>query len=170
MASTGTNKQPLLVDRVFHEVVDLAGAIVASGGGIDISGGNSAALVLDATQSDGCVIESIYSIARDSLYIYTIKLYMSSSNDFLRTGQGVYIGQFSTRPEGSNTSNTVAGEKATYRSKPEILAPVPHVGTSAVNFAIYVPKGKAIWAAIEAENGTDQGLSGPLIGLQGGWF
>ena len=95
---------------------------------------------------------------------------MSSSNDFLRTGQGVYIGQFSTRPEGSNTSNTVAGEKATYRSKPEILAPVPHVGTSPVNFAIYVPKGKAIWAAIEAENGTDQGLNGPLIGLQGGWF
>ena len=26
MASTGTNKQPLLVDRVFHEVVDLAGS------------------------------------------------------------------------------------------------------------------------------------------------
>ena len=83
---------------------------------------------------------------------------MSSANDFLRTGQGIYIGQFSTQPEGSVTENTVAGEKATYRSKPEILAPVPHVGTSAVNFAIYVAKGKAIWAAVEAEDGNDLGL------------
>ena len=28
MASTSTNKQPLLVDRVLHEIVDLAGATV----------------------------------------------------------------------------------------------------------------------------------------------
>ena len=170
MASTSTNKQPLLVDRVFHEVIDLAGSIVPSGGGIEIVGGNSAALVLDATQSDGCVIESVYSIARNSSFIYTIKLYMSTANDFLRTGQGVYIGQFSTQPEDSTEDNTAAGEKATYRSKPEILAPVPNVGTSAVNFAIYVPKGKAIWAAVEAEDGNDLAPNGPLLGVQGGWF
>jgi hypothetical protein len=36
MAATSTNKQPLLVDHVLHEVIDLKGATVAQNGGVDI--------------------------------------------------------------------------------------------------------------------------------------
>ena len=64
MAATSTNKQPLLVDHVLHEVVDLAGATVAQNGGVDIGGTNNAVLVIDSTQADGCIIESIYSLAQ----------------------------------------------------------------------------------------------------------
>ena len=74
MATTATNKQPLLVDHVLHEVVDLAGATVGLNAGIAINGGNSAALIVDSTSADGCIIEDIYSVSRGE--VYTIKLFM----------------------------------------------------------------------------------------------
>ena len=45
MAATSTNKQPLLVDRVLHYVVDLNSAAV---GAIDVAGTNTALLLLMA--------------------------------------------------------------------------------------------------------------------------
>ena len=54
MASTSTNKQPLLIDRVMHNVVNLDNAAV---GAIDVIGTNTAELIVDATQSDGCIVE-----------------------------------------------------------------------------------------------------------------
>ena len=59
MAATSTNKQPLLVDRVLHNLVDLN---TASVGAIDVIGTNTAALVVDATRTDGCILEDIYCI------------------------------------------------------------------------------------------------------------
>jgi len=47
MAATSTNKQPLLVDRVLHYVVDLNTAAVGS---IDVAGTNTALLIVDGTQ------------------------------------------------------------------------------------------------------------------------
>ena len=40
MVTTSTNKQPLLVDHVL-QVVDLKGATVSTGGGVDIGGTNN---------------------------------------------------------------------------------------------------------------------------------
>ena len=54
MAATSTNKQPLLVDRVLHYVVDLNTSQVA---GIDVAGTNTALLVVDGTSSDGAIID-----------------------------------------------------------------------------------------------------------------
>ena len=63
MASTSTNKQPLLVDRVLHEVVDLAGATVETTSVITIGGSNGAKLIVDCTSNDGAIIGEIYSLA-----------------------------------------------------------------------------------------------------------
>jgi hypothetical protein len=162
MAATSTNKQPLLVDHVLHEVVDLAGATVAQGGGVDIGGTNNAVLVVDSTQADGCIIESIYALARQSASTYTIKLYLSRANDYLRAQQGTYIGQF----QGGNTN----GEVTYYPNLPFILAPVPATGDSGQFQALYIPKGKALWAAVEAQTASDQATTAPLLGVQGGWY
>ena len=61
MAATSTNKQPLLVDRVLHYVVNLDTSI---NDGMDIVGTNTATLLIDGTTSDGAIIEDIYTIAR----------------------------------------------------------------------------------------------------------
>ena len=61
MATTATNKQPLLVDRVFHYVVDTNDAFTAT---LDASGSNQAALLLNAITTDGAIVEDLYSISR----------------------------------------------------------------------------------------------------------
>ena len=167
MASTSTNKQPMLVDRVLHEVVDLAGSTVAENAGIDITGTNSATIIIDCTTNDGAIIEDIYSIARQIATGYKINLYLSSASDYLRQQQSVYVG--------SLTGSTTTGTKTRIADGdlPYILAPVPAVeGPSGENrfAAIYIPRGRALWAAVEAQSPTDQALAAPLIGVQGGYY
>ena len=88
MAATSTNKQPLLVDRVLHEVIDLQGATVTQNGGISIGGYQQCSLIIDSTSSDGCIIEDVYSISRTEAY--TIKSFLSTANDYLRPQQGIH--------------------------------------------------------------------------------
>jgi hypothetical protein len=161
MAATSTNKQPLLVDHVLHEVVDLAGATVANGGGVDIGGTNNAVLVIDSTSADGCIVECVYAVSRSETY--TIKLFLSSANDYLRSQQGVYIGEFEATASG-------AGTLTQWENMPSILAPVPATGTASQFKALYIPKGKALWAAVEGTGPNDQAINAPLLGVQGGWY
>ena len=156
MAATSTNKQPLLVDRVLHYVVDLNTAAV---GAIDVSGTNTALLIVDGTAMDGAIIEDIYSISR-STTVATINLYLSSAPDYLRPNEGVLIGQFK--------SATTIGNVTSWENMPKILAPMPQTGSGEQQFrALYIPKGKALWAARQSTNVV---TDGPLLGCQGGWY
>ena len=155
MASTSTNKQPLLVDHVLHNIVNLDNAAV---GAIDISGTNTAVLVVDATRSDGCIIEDIYCISR-STAPHKINLYLSSSFDYLRPGEGVFVGQL--------TSSTTVTDVTSFEKMPKILAPVPQVGDEPQFRALYIPKGKALWAGREDIAAVNDA---PLLGVQGGWY
>ena len=155
MAATSTNKQPLLVDRVMHNVIDLNSAAVAS---INVAGTNTALLLVDGSQSDGCIIEDIYSISRGNVQS-TINLYLSSAFDYLRPNEGIFIGSFK--------SATTAGSVTSWTEMPKILAPMPQTGTEQQFRALYLPKGKSLWAARQ-----DTGVvnDGPLLGAQGGWY
>ena len=155
MAATSTNKQPLLVDRVLHYVVNLDTAAV---GAIDVAGTNTALLIVDGTTQDGAIIEDIYSIARGTSKS-TINLYLSSSSDYLRPNEGVLIGQFD--------SATTIGAVTSWTTMPKILAPMPHTGSESQFRALYIPKGKALWAARQS---TTIATDGPLLGCQGGWY
>ena len=156
MAATSTNKQPLLVDRVLHYVVDLNTAAVGS---IDITGTNTALLIVDGTQLDGAIIEDVYSISR-SVREETINLYLSTAPDYLRPNEGILVGQFK--------SSTTIGSVTNWENMPRILAPAPHTGTGDQQFkALYIPKGKALWAARQSASVVNDG---PLLGCQGGWY
>lgn len=155
MAATSTNKQPLLVDRVLHNVIDLNTAAVAA---IDVAGTNTALLIVDGTNSDGCIIESIYAIARGTTE-YTINLYLSNASDYLRPTEGIFIGSF--------TSATTEGAVTTWDEMPKILAPMPHTGTESQFRALYIPKGRTLWAA---RQDTVVATDGPILGAQGGWY
>ena len=155
MAATSTNKQPLLVDRVMHNVINLNTAAV---GAIDVEGTNTALLLVDGTQSDGCIIEDIYAISRGTIQ-YTINLYISSSFDYLRPNEGIFVGTFN--------SATTAGDVTRWSEMPKILAPVPQTGSESQFRAFYLPKGRALWAAREDVTAV---TDGPLLGAQGGWY
>ena len=66
MASTSTNKQPLLVDRPLSVLVDTSGALVGTfppGTAIDPQTAAGVMLV-DCTKNDGAVIEYAYTLAQ----------------------------------------------------------------------------------------------------------
>ena len=155
MAATSTNKQPLLVDNVLHYALSLD---TATNDGLDIAGTNTAVLLVDGTSSDGAIIEDIYTISRGTTG-YTVNLYISSANDYLRPNQAVIIGTF--------TSGTTAGNVVRWEEMPKSLAPVPQVGTESFNRALYIPKGKTLWAA---RNSTANVTDAPIVACQGGWY
>ena len=155
MAATSTNKQPLLVDHVLHTVVNLD---LSTNEGIDVSGANTAELLVDSTSADGAVIEDLYLISRGTIK-HEVMLFLSNANDYLRPNQGFYIG--------SLVSKTTIGEFTSFEL-PKVLTPVPQVGDLAFNQALYIPKGKALWAARQSTGGAIS--DGPNLGIQGGWY
>ena len=155
MASTSTNKQPLLIDRVLHYVVNLD---TATNDGMDIIGTNTAVLLVDATNTDGAILEDIYVIARGTTG-YKVNLYISTARDYLRPNEASFVGTL--------TSPTTKGDATHWTGMPIVLAPVPHQGDNAFNQAFYLPKGAALWAARE---GSTNVSNGPLIACQGGWY
>jgi hypothetical protein len=155
MAATSTNKQPLLVDHVLHYVVNLDTSI---NDGMDIVGTNTASLLIDATNTDGAIIEDIYTIARGTT-ASTVNLYISSARDYLRPNEAVFVG--------SVTSATTKGNVVRWEEMPKTLVPAPQVGTESFNRAFYLPKGYALWAARDS---TSNSTDGPLLGCQGGWY
>ena len=155
MAATSTNKQPMLVDRVLHYVVNLDDS---TNDGFDITGANTATLLVNAISTDGAIIEDVYSIARSTTEA-DINLYISTAGDYLRPNESQLVGSFK--------SGTTAGGKTHWEGLPRTLTPVPQTGNDPYNHALYVPKGRALWVA---RNSTTKLTDGPLVGCQGGWF
>ena len=162
MASTATNKQPLLIDRVLHEVKDLAGATVPASSGVSIAGTNTAKVIVDSSSLDGAILEDIYIIARDISTGYKVNLYISTAIDYLRAQEGIYVGTI--------TGGTAVGTVTRFDAMPNILAPVPATGNTAQLKALYVPKGKVLWAAAEQQTSSDLAPNAPILGAQGGWY
>ena len=164
MASTSTNKQPLLIDRVFHEVYEMGTPTILTS---KVTGTNFAQLVLNCTTNDGAVIEDIYVISQGQgdnsgvLYDYPINLYMSSEFDFLRDS-AVFVGQI--------VAASAANEWVHMTDMPYVLAPTAHVGSDARMKAFYLPKGKALWAARQTSNLADNISNAPILGLSGGFY
>ena len=165
MASTSTNKQPLLVDHVMHVAVDLNPHKVTQNTTTpgNVTGANTAVKLIDSIAADGCVVESMYLISRGADYF--VNLYLSTSGDYLRPEQAIFIGQV----QADATSYT----KTDVDSLPKVLAPVAHTGSESQLRALYIPKGAALWAGIELDTGIDINVSltdAPVLGLQGGWY
>ena len=161
MATTATNKQPPLIDRVFHNAVEGNTLTSGSDSSLDILGTNQSNVLVDCTSNDGGIVEDLYAISRTGAgATYKVLLYLSSSLDYLRPGEGIYVGQLD--------SDTTAGVKVT-ADLFSILAPVPRVGSEAQAKALYVPKGKALWCTLQLA-GPNNTSDTPIIGAQGGFY
>jgi len=163
MASTATNKQPLLVDRPFH-----FGAICNGSSGSTTpdlgAAGVTGILLLDCTNNDGALVEDAYAISRGTSH--QINFYLSNYADLLRPPnnqqniQTRYIGQIA----GNAAEDTVGHLEA-----PFVLAPTANVGNEPRLRALYVPKGSALWATIRRDT-VNEITTGPIVGVQGGYY
>ena len=163
MATTSTNKQPLLVDRVFHNYV-AADRLNSGSDGLDIIGANSSKVLVDCTTNDGGIIEELYLISRgvdSDGSQFTVNFYTSPSTDFLRADEAIFIGQV--------TASATAAEISTPETMPRVLAPLPHTGTESQVGAYYVPRGKAVWCTLQLQL-PDTGPNAPIVAAQGGFY
>ena len=187
MASTSTNKQPLLVDRPLWNSVDLSERLVAeTSNGIDLNGANSCAVVVDCSKTDGAMLDDVYSISRDvdevivdgeNVSNYEIYLYISGATDVLRPAEAYFVGGWESDIQASGIKN--------FANMPKILRPTPKVGSvenetdtdggfgrviGTYYRALYIPKGRVLWAGAKKRTADDDGKRAPLIIVQGGYF
>ena len=168
MASTSTNKQPLLIDRVLYESIGTETLASGSNSSFDINGTNSSAVLVDCTTNDGAIIEDMFLISRHTS-AYTALFYFSPAVDYLRSNQAVYVG--------SITSSTTPGQFSNVSYLPRVLAPVPAAGnteglepgTPLKNQALYIPRGKALWVTLQIGNPLNS-TNAPIAGVQGGYY
>ena len=165
MASTSTNKQPLLIDRVFHQTVKSDSLASGSASTVDIAGTNASSVLLNCSANDGAIVEDIYSIARGT-DARTINLYFSGSTDYLRADEATFIGQFVS---GTSIGTVVRWNDSNTGGMPNVLVPVPRVGSNAQFKALYVPKGKVLWCTLQ-EAAAVNSAANPIIGAQGGFY
>ena len=177
MASTSTNKQPLLVDRVFCQTKDLTGKFIPPGVGIDLQAGSQGELILDCTKNDGAVVEYIASYSRrltqesypseqdktddtnKAVLGYVVNLYLCPSTTYLDPGSAFFVGDF--------LAGVVEGELELLWAMPYTHSPVARLGstnqeadtdageygglTPTMYQALYVPKGMCLWAAVNQQ-------------------
>lgn len=162
MATTATNKQPLLVDRVFHNVIASNSLTSGSSTSLDILGTNESSILLDCSTNDGGTVEDLYVISRTTnSTAYTAVFYFSSSSDYLRPSEAVYVGKLQ--------SSTTLGEVTSSAELPKVMAPLPSTGSSAQIRGLYVPKGKVLWASLQVAGPVNTSGT-PIIGAQGGYY
>ena len=177
MASTSTNKQPLLIDRVFNEVTQTDGLVsgssnTATGTSIsyDIGGSNAAVVLVNCTTNDGGLVEDIYAISRGAAK--KALFYLSPASDYLRGTEALFIGSVDV--------TATVGEYTNITAMPRTMAPVPQQGATSgmtaltqgnplKNQALYVPTGKALWVTIWGQSGQNASNC-PIVGAQGGFF
>ena len=169
MASTSTNKQPLLVDSVIWESLNLTDVITGNPNNSDVTGTNNAELLVSCVNSDGAIIEEIRTISRGTTQ-YTVNLYMSTEADYLRPGVAQFVGRIlvaGVDDEGA-VADPVEGTINKFTDMMNTLVPVPHIGDDPNLKALYVPKGKALWVALQSQT---QGMAdAPYVQAQGGRY
>ena len=189
MATTSTNKQPLLVDRVFHNLV--VGNTLTTGQttAVDVTGNNESAVLVDCTTNDGGIVEDLYCISRSDTP-YNVMFYMSTSADYLRPNESIFICGLA--------SSIYPGSTASVTAMPKILAPIPQSGDVPTSMdlqtipgaegnpdthlqpiaatglplqfrALYVPKGKVLWTSLQLTTPLNS-AEAPIIGAQGGFY
>ena len=169
MASTSTNKQPLLIDRPLFVQQNI---ISQRTGNADYwLTNNSCKLFIDCTANDGALIEDLYVISRESTQ-HNISFFMTNTRDFLRENDTDNV-TFVTQVQSSDTPGEVE-----HANLPFGMAPYPTValasgGSRAAGqfMSLYIPRGKALWVGRATTSTTNLGAdTGPVVGAQGGYY
>ena len=170
MASSSTNKQPLLMDTPLMRIVRLDNTSMPADI-VDPGTATNGALIVDCTANDGALIESIWLIQLAANDVSEVRLFLSTSN--LAMGVGL---------SGAPTDSQFLAKAAFAAAQPvgatvefvlpKLLFPVVHAtsntGADPLQFrGLRVEKGRALWAAA---NVTTPTFTVPEIGIQGGFY
>ncbi len=177
MASTSTNKQPLLIDRPLFEVVSVGEAAALS------TPGNLRSLVpagfkpLAGSGSDGCCVDSITAIAPETGITPSRILVVAS-----RQSSPAALNAFNAWPVAhASLLSAEIGQRTNLPLLP-LLAPVPNLASPAATVAAYpgeldkkttgllLSGGWYLYVGVDVILQSGVGPSQAIVVVQGGYF
>ena len=176
MATTSSNKMPLLVDRPLHSFASLgASAGLTTANNFNTPNANLTLLV-DCSTNDGAIIDSISLISNEaSLTSVKVIAFLSVAT----SGAGVTA--TNTLAVANATVGSALGDRVNM-SLPALSVPVPNLASPAAtaaaypsetdkkNTGIYVPSGATLFVGTSAAITAPSSASRVNVFAQGGFF
>jgi len=175
LATTSSNKMPLLVDRPLHSYATIGGTAALSTA-TKFNDINSAGcvLVVDCSANDGAIIDSMSIIANEaSITARTVLVFLS-----VATSTSAITAINTVCVANAVIASATAGQR-TNIPLPPLSIPVPNLASPAATMAtyptetdkkntgLYVPSGAVLWVGL---NDTIAGGAEVHVFAQGGFF
>lgn len=179
MASSATNKQPLLVDRPLHEWASIGGvAALSSATNYTSIIPSGCSLLVDCSGGDGAVIDSLSVLITEASTTQSIVLVFLSSagsvNSITASNTAFIAG---AAIPGGNT----AGQRVNI-PLPPLSVPMPNLASPAATMAtypsetdkkntgLYVPADRALYVGVSAALTAPSASTRVIVAAQGGFF
>lgn len=173
MATSSSNKMPLLVDRPLHSFATIGGAAaLTTATNFNTPSGGGCVLLVDCLSNDGAVVDSISVVANEANTTASkvlIFLSVSGSAASITSANTVCVAS-------ESISSTAAGDR-TNISLPPLCIPVPNLGADASvtetkkkNTGLYVPSGATLYVGVTAPLTAPSSATRVHVFAQGGFF
>ena len=173
MATSSSNKMPLLVDRPLHSFATIGGAsALTTATNFDTPSGGGCVLLVDCLGNDGAVVDSISIIANEaSTTASKVLVFLSIA------GSAASITPSNTVCVANETISSSAAGERTNISLPPLSIPVPTLGgttsaseTQKKNTGLYVPSGATLFVGVSAALTAPSSATRVHVFAQGGFF
>ena len=173
MASTSTNKQPLLVDSPLHQWTSLGSvACVTDDTNYSALSPGGCQLLVDCTGTDGAVIDSLYVVANQANTTQVVALFYLSTAPTpfsITTDNTILVASI-------DVGSALAGERS-IAPLPPLSVPVPHIGamvnpneTDKKNTGIYIETNQLLYVGIDTAITNPSPATRINAFAQGGYF
>tara|TARA_B100000287_G_scaffold214148_1_gene202109 strand:+ start:1096 stop:1632 length:537 start_codon:yes stop_codon:yes gene_type:complete len=178
MATSSSNKMPLLVDRPLHSFATLGGAsALTDSANLNTPSPAGCVLLVDCSANDGAVIDSLSIIANEaSLTATNVLVFLSTATTAtsITTANSAYVA-------GGAVTSVSKGDR-TNISLPPLSIPVPNLASPAAtvasypnevekkNTGLYVPSGALIYVGVDTAISSPSANSRVHVFAQGGFF
>jgi hypothetical protein len=179
LATSSSNKQPLLVDRPLHSFATIGGtAALTTATDFNTPSGAGCALLVDCSSNDGAVIDSMsIVINRASTTTSTILVFLSTAP----TTASISALNTACVASAAIPGGSTAGQRVNI-SLPPLCIPVPNLGSPAAtttsypsetdkkNTGLYVPSTALIYVGLTAALTSPSAATRVHVFAQGGFF
>lgn len=178
MATSSSNKMPLLVDRPLHSFATLGGAAgLTTATNYNTPNGGGCVLLVDCLSNDGAVVDSISVVATEastSAVNVLVFLSVAASAAAITAADTVCVAS-------AQVASSNAGQR-TNISLPPLSVPVPNLAgpaattttfaseTDKKNTGLYVPSGGLLYVGLSAAITTPSTATRVHVFAQGGFF
>lgn len=173
MATSSSNKMPLLIDRPLHSFATVGGAsALTTSSNFNTPTGGGCVLLVDCISNDGAVVDSISIVANQASTTASkvlVFLSVASTSASITSANTVCVAS-------ESISSSAAGER-TNIALPPLCIPVPNLGgttsaseTQKKNTGLYVPSGATLYVGVNTALTAPSSATRVHVFAQGGFF